>query len=99
MAGRSHLRVLRHRMRAESGSGTGALLDALAIGSITLFCTFGGSMFGMIVRRIIPPSHLDADSKDVVRLGMGLVATMTALLLGLVTAAAKSTFDAQDAAV
>ena len=30
---------------------------------------------------------------------MGLVATMTALLLGLVTASAKSTFDSQDTAV
>jgi hypothetical protein len=31
-----------------------------------------------------------------VRLGMGLVATMTALLLGLVTASARSTFDETD---
>jgi hypothetical protein len=34
-----------------------------------------------------------------VRLGMGLVATMTALLLGLVTAAAKGSFDSQDLAI
>jgi hypothetical protein len=53
----------------------------------------------MLIRRRIPPAQLDNESKDVVRLGMGLVATMTALLLGLVTAAAKSTFDVQDAAV
>ena len=33
------------------------------------------------------------------RLGMGLVATMTALLLGLVTASARSTFDSQDTAL
>ena len=33
------------------------------------------------------------------RLGIGLVATMTALLLGLVTASARSTFDAQDLAI
>ena len=33
------------------------------------------------------------------RLGMGLVATMTALLLGLVTASARSAFDSQDAAI
>ena len=32
------------------------------------------------------------------RLGMGLVATMTALLLGLVTASARSSFDGQDTA-
>jgi hypothetical protein len=42
---------------------------------------------------------LSKESQDVVRLGMGLVATMTALLLGLVTASARSTFDAQDAAL
>ena len=33
------------------------------------------------------------------RLGIGLVATMTALLLGLVTAAARSAFDATDTAI
>jgi hypothetical protein len=42
---------------------------------------------------------LSKESQDVVRLGMGLVATMTALLLGLVTAAAKGSFDSQDVAV
>jgi hypothetical protein len=41
---------------------------------------------------------MSKESQDVVRLGMGLVATMTALLLGLITASAKSTFDQQDAA-
>jgi len=42
---------------------------------------------------------LSKESQDVVRLGIGLVATMTALLLGLVTASARSTFDVQDAAL
>jgi hypothetical protein len=42
---------------------------------------------------------MSKESQDVVRLGMGLVATMTALLLGLVTASAKSTFDTNDQGV
>jgi hypothetical protein len=54
---------------------------------------------GTFIRSWLPPPHLSKESQDVVRLGMGLVATMTALLLGLVTASAKSTFDAQDNAV
>jgi hypothetical protein len=44
----------------------------------------------------LPAPHLSKESQDVVRLGMGLVATMTALLLGLVTASARSSFDTQD---
>lgn len=69
------------------------------IALITFVCTFGCAWLAMAIRSALPPSHLSKESQDVVRLGMGLVATMTALLLGLVTAAAKSSFDSQDAAV
>jgi hypothetical protein len=62
-------------------------------------CTFGCALAGTFVRSLLPPPHLSKESQDVVRLGMGLVATMTALLLGLVTASAKGTFDTQDAAI
>ncbi len=62
-------------------------------------CTFGGALAGTSIRHRLPDPHLSKESQDVVRLGMGLVATMTALLLGLVTASAKSTFDAQDNAI
>ena len=54
---------------------------------------------GMWLRSILPKNHLDADSKDTVKVGIGLIATMTALVLGLVTAASKSSFDAGGAAV
>jgi hypothetical protein len=64
-----------------------------------LACTFGCAVAGTFIRSWLPPPHLSKESQDVVRLGMGLVATMTALLLGLVTASAKSTFDSQDTAV
>jgi hypothetical protein len=74
-------------------------MNPIVIGSLTLVVTFLCAMVGIEIRRVLPPSHLAKDSQDVVRTGMGLVATMTALLLGLVTAAAKSTFDAQDGAV
>ena len=53
----------------------------------------------MRISRALPEQHLDAGSKDVVRLCMGLIATMTALILGLVTASAKEAFDSQGAAL
>jgi hypothetical protein len=69
------------------------------VGLITFACTFGGALVGMWLRRTLPQHHLDGDSRDTVKVGIGLIATMTALVLGLVTASAKSTFDGVDAAV
>jgi hypothetical protein len=53
----------------------------------------------MWLQKTLPGHHLDAESKDTVKVGIGLIATMTALVLGLVTASAKSSFDAVDTAV
>src|SRR5262245_39876920 len=53
----------------------------------------------MWLRSRLPQNHLDAESRDTVKVGIGLIATMTALVLGLVTAAAKSSFDSGAAAV
>jgi hypothetical protein len=74
-------------------------LPAITLALVTFVCTFAAAMAGTSIRRRLPPAHLSKESQDIVRLGIGLVATMTALLLGLVTAAARSTFDAQDAAI
>lgn len=71
----------------------------IAFAAITFACTLVSALLGMTVRAALPPTHLSKESQDVVRLGMGLVATMTALLLGLVTAAAKGSFDSQDLAI
>ena len=37
------------------------------------------------------------ETKETVKIGIGLIATMTALILGLVTASAKSSFDSLEA--
>lgn len=74
-------------------------MGPLGFALITLACTFGSASLAGLIRSALPESQQSKETQDVVRLGMGLVATMTALLLGLVTAAAKSSFDAQDSAV
>jgi len=77
------------------------MLGSIALGFafITFAVTLGAAVLGTGLRKVIPQDHLTKESQDVIRLGMGLVATMTALLLGLVTASAKGSFDSQDAAV
>lgn len=74
-------------------------MEPTVIGVIVFACTFGGALLGMWLRTALPVHHLDADSRDTVKVGIGLIATMTALVLGLVTASAKSSFDAVDTAV
>src|SRR5207253_1675985 len=66
---------------------------------IVFACTFAGALLGMWLRTVLPERQLDADSRATVKLGIGLIATMTALVLGLVTASAKSSFDAVDTGV
>jgi len=68
--------------------------------SIAVFvCTFGGALLGMRLSKALPEHHLDSGSRDTIKLGIGLIATMTALVLGLITASAKGSFDAVDGAV
>jgi hypothetical protein len=71
-------------------------MSSLEIAGIIFACIFGGAMLGMFFQSILPRDHLSPDSKDVVKVGMGLIATMAALVLGLLTGSAKSAFDTQD---
>jgi hypothetical protein len=69
------------------------------VGTVVFLCTFGAALLGMWLRAVLPHRYLDTESRGAVQLGIGLVATMTALVLGLVTASAKSSYDAVAAAV
>lgn len=55
----------------------------------------GGIYLGTLLRRTLPKHHLNEHAKDVVRLGVGLIAAIAALVLGLLIGAAKSSFDTQ----
>jgi hypothetical protein len=62
--------------------------------SVILFVVLvGAALFARRVHRYLPEAHLSADSRDSVKLAMGLVATMTALVLGLLVSSAKGTYD------
>src|SRR5215472_12232417 len=65
----------------------------MAIGWVVFALVFGSALLAMYVHRALPESHLSSDSKDVVKLGIALVATMSALVLSLLVASAKGAFD------
>jgi hypothetical protein len=66
---------------------------ALVTSLVAFACMFGGMLLGILVRPMLPDHHLNAESKDVLKLGIGMLATLTALVLGLLTASAQSTYD------
>jgi len=67
-------------------------MNAITIALIVFGCVFGGAL---VFRRILPMHHLGSDSQDTVKLGMGLVGTMAALVLGLLVGSAKGSYGAQ----
>ena len=70
-------------------------MNPIEISAIIFFCILAGAMLGMWLRSVLPENHLNDDTKDVVKLGAGLIGTMAALLLGLLVASAKSSYDAR----
>ena len=68
-------------------------MSALTISLIAFACIFGGTLLGMFLRTILPGHHVGDDSKDAVKLGTGMIATMAALVLALLIASAKGNFD------
>ena len=70
-------------------------MSSIAVSSIVFACAFGGAILGMSVRAKLPQPHLNPESKDIVKLSMGLVGTLSALVLGLLIASAKGSYDVQ----
>ncbi len=66
------------------------------IGVISTACIFAGALIGLGLHRLLPAHHLSKESQDVVKLGAGVIATVTALVLGLLVSSAKSSFDAMN---
>jgi hypothetical protein len=60
---------------------------------------FGAALLGMMLRCFLSEHHLGSDTKDTVKLAMGLVATMAALILGLLVASAKDSYDKESSGV
>ena len=68
-------------------------MEPVELSAIIFIFIFGGAMLGMWLRSALPEHQLDAETKDLVKLGVGLIGTMAALLLGLLVASAKSSYD------
>lgn len=65
----------------------------IVVACLVFACVFAGALLGLLLRSVLPEQHLGTDSRDVVKLGIGLIATMSALVLSLLVASAKTSYE------
>jgi hypothetical protein len=70
-------------------------MSPLILSSIIFALMVGGIIVGALLRGALPQRHLSKDAQDTVRLGVALIATMSALVVGLLIASAKTSYDTQ----
>lgn len=68
-------------------------MSSLFISLTVVAVVLSGSVFGAYFRSLLPKHHLEGDTRDIVKAGIGLLATLAALVLGLIVASAKNSFD------
>ena len=68
-------------------------MTSIEIAATIFGCLLLGALAGMGLRGVIPQHHLDADTRDLIKLGVGLIGTMSALVLGLLVASTKGSYD------
>jgi hypothetical protein len=71
-------------------------MGSLTVAALSFASIATGICLGFILRRRLPEEHFQGDAKDVVKLAAGLIATLSALVLGLLVGSAKGTFDAMN---
>lgn len=70
-------------------------MSPLVISCLVLLVIFGSAIAGLLLRSRFPDGHLNGETKEVIKLVIGIVGTMTGMVLGLLVASAKSSFDGQ----
>ncbi len=70
-------------------------MSSIVISGALVVLASCGVLFGMFLRSLLPEEHLSADVKDIAKVALGLVATISALVLSLLLSTAKSSYDAR----
>jgi hypothetical protein len=73
--------------------GPQRFMEAILVSSAVFVVVFGGALIGMKLRLVVPQTQLGPEVKDVIRLAVGLLVTMTALVLGMLVSTANSSYQ------
>jgi hypothetical protein len=58
----------------------------ILIGIVVFAIISGGSLLGMLLGKILPDPHMSSESRDTIRTIMATLGTLSAVVLGLLTA-------------
>jgi len=68
-------------------------MTAIEWAVISAACIVSGTLIGIGIGKALPKDHVTADSKDTLKIASGMMATLVALVLGLLVASAKNSYD------
>ena len=68
-------------------------MSGIQIGLVTFLCLLGGALVGVFLHPLLPGSHRTKDTQRVVKRGIGMLITVAALVLSLLTYSVKTSFD------
>jgi hypothetical protein len=71
-------------------------MSPFTIGLTAFLCVVVGALLGMVLGRILPEDHLSTDAKDAIKVAMAMIATLAALVLGLMTASASNSLESKE---
>lgn len=74
-------------------------MSPIQFASIAFVCIMASAIGGVVLRTRLPEHHVSGDSKDVIKLSIALVATMSALVLALLFASTRTSFERTSALV
>ena len=74
-------------------------MNPVAISAVAFALIVASAIIGTLARSRMPEHHLTGDSKEVIRLATALVATLTGLVLALMFAATRTSFEHTSASV
>ena len=71
-------------------------MNPTLVSVIAFLCVSGGIVLGLFLHTALPPHHFKDDSRSAVQLGMGVIGTMTAILLGVLIGSGKGFYDSEN---
>jgi len=74
-------------------------MNTIVASCLVAACVFAGGMAGLYLHRVLPAHHLTKETQDTIRLGIGMLSVLASLVLGLLIATAKTSYDSTDRAI
>jgi hypothetical protein len=71
-------------------------MHTITVSLLVAACVFSGGVVGLFLHRAFPDGYLTKETQEVVRLSIGMLSVLSSLVLGLLIATAKTSYDTSD---